>query len=58
MLPPASQAAQGTPRRLFKTRAAVADASLSQWGEHARSVAEPMRNAVLVDLVSSCLLLL
>nr|XP_019043423.1 hypothetical protein I302_08000 [Kwoniella bestiolae CBS 10118]OCF22353.1 hypothetical protein I302_08000 [Kwoniella bestiolae CBS 10118] len=51
LLPPASKASQGASRRLFKSRAVVDDHLASSFGEHAQEIAEPLRNAVIVDLV-------
>ncbi|WRT69587.1 uncharacterized protein IL334_006576 [Kwoniella shivajii] len=65
LLPPASKASQGASRRLFKARAVVDDQLANSFSEHARDIAAPLRNAVLVDLVrrkritkTSCLELL
>ncbi|WWC95477.1 hypothetical protein V866_002341 [Kwoniella sp. B9012] len=51
LLPPASQASQGASRRLFKSRAVVDDHVALSFGERAQEIAEPLRNAVIVDLV-------
>lgn len=52
LLPPASKASQASARRLFKSRAAVADHTLARHDHHVKAMAEPLRNAVIVDLVS------
>jgi len=51
LLPPASKASHAAARRLFKSRAVVADHNLAKIDHHVEVMAEPMRNAVIVDLV-------
>ncbi|WWC92913.1 uncharacterized protein L201_007875 [Kwoniella dendrophila CBS 6074] len=51
LLPPASKASQGAARRLFKSKAVIDGHLASSFGEHAQGIAEPLRNAVIVDLV-------
>ncbi|WVR08145.1 hypothetical protein IAU60_005191 [Kwoniella sp. DSM 27419] len=51
LLPPASKASQNTARRLFKPRAMVDDHRSTTFGDHASDISEPLRNAVVVDLV-------
>ncbi|RXK34877.1 hypothetical protein M231_07866 [Tremella mesenterica] len=52
LLPPASEQSQGSTRRLFKTKAMVDDLSSSHsFSIQAETIAKPLRNAVIVDLV-------
>ncbi|WVQ96087.1 hypothetical protein IAU59_003188 [Kwoniella sp. CBS 9459] len=51
LLPPASKASQGSARRLFKSRATVDNHLASSFTDHASDIAQPLRNAVVVDLV-------
>jgi telomerase reverse transcriptase len=50
LLPPASKGSQASARRLYKTRAVVADHALAKFERHIRELAEPLRNAVVLDL--------
>ncbi|OCF35151.1 hypothetical protein I316_03193 [Kwoniella heveanensis BCC8398] len=51
LLPPASKASQGSARRLFKSRATVDNHLATSFTDHASDIAQPLRNAVVVDLV-------
>jgi hypothetical protein len=62
LLPPASEASQGSARRLFKQRAVLdgmclfvrwlmIDGASLGFDDHALEIVKPLRNAVLVDMV-------
>ncbi|CAK9784445.1 unnamed protein product [Cutaneotrichosporon oleaginosum] len=51
LLPPASKASQGIPRKLYKTRASITQDAQSGYGHQARVLAESLRNAVIADLL-------
>ncbi|KAK4689413.1 telomerase reverse transcriptase, partial [Tremellales sp. Uapishka_1] len=50
LLPPPSDASAGAARRLFKSRAIVNDELSANFGDYARDLAKPLRNAVLLEL--------